>query len=77
MDRDYMLRCMKTTNLCGTDTWEKDNPCRCASCRTYLAIKEEGRQEERKQIVAMLRNKGYWRFSSIQLADHIEQEGSE
>ena len=31
------LRCLITSNPCGTDTWEIDNPCQCENCQTWLA----------------------------------------
>ena len=30
------LRCLKTDNICGTDTWEINNPCMCEPCQEYL-----------------------------------------
>lgn len=33
------LRCLKTDNICGTDTWEINNPCMCEPCQEYLQRK--------------------------------------
>ncbi len=30
------LRCEVTGNLCGTDTWEANYVCQCASCTEWL-----------------------------------------
>jgi hypothetical protein len=30
------LRCAKTSNPCGTDTWAAGYTCPCASCRLYV-----------------------------------------
>lgn len=31
-----MLRCLVTTNPCGTDTWAVGHNCQCANCREYV-----------------------------------------
>lgn len=40
---DEPLRCLNTGNLCGTDTWEEDNPCQCVNCtpKYHLPLTED------------------------------------
>lgn len=32
-----ILRCLKSTNPCGTDTWSEGYTCPCAPCQLYVA----------------------------------------
>ena len=34
------LRCIKTTNLCGTDTWPIGKACQCVPCQAYVVLKD-------------------------------------
>lgn len=40
------LRCSKTNNICGTDTWPKKDPCLCNNCRKYLVEHQEDLSNE-------------------------------
>ena len=49
---DYTkLRCARTGNLCGTDTWPRDTECHCEPCQRWL-----GRRDGFAACLALLRD---------------------
>lgn len=53
-----LLRCKKSGNPCGTDTWAKGVECQCENCQLYLKNKKQ-EDIEFKRFVKISKNKTF------------------